>query len=349
MRVLIATDAWHPQINGVVRTLARSRDELLGLGHAVEMITPDRFRSFPCPTYPEINLAITPGRRVREIIENFEPDAVHIATEGPLGMATRRYCRKRGLPFTTSFHTRFPEYINLRLNVPVDWGYRFMRWFHAPAARTLVATETLKQELKDKGFEHLALWSRGVDTEIFQPRGKDFLDDPRPIFMFVGRVAVEKNIEAFLDLDLPGTRYVVGDGPDLEKLKTRYPSVRFPGAKTGIELAQYFSAADALVFPSLTDTFGLVLLEAMACGVPAAAYPVEGPKDVVIDGKTGCLNEDLHQAALDVLKLNPADCRDYALKFNWTDNTRRLLDLLCPINGVAANADDAAPAAKAAR
>jgi glycosyltransferase involved in cell wall biosynthesis len=331
MQVLIATDAWHPQINGVVRTLDRTAQEIKQLGHTVEMVTPDRFRHVPMPTYPEIPLSLMPGRKVGRIIRDTQPDAVHIATEGPLGLAARDYCIKARIPFTTSFHTRFPEYINLRLRIPVSWGYRFMRWFHAPAVRTMVATGSLKDELEAKGFEHLAIWSRGVDTEIFQPRERDFLTDPRPIFMFVGRVAIEKNIEAFLDLDLPGTKYVVGDGPDLEKLREHYPKVRFPGYKTGVELSRYYSAADAMVFPSRTDTFGLVLLEAMACGTPVAAYPVQGPADIVIEGETGAIDENLEEAAKRALEVSRDACRQYALSKSWTENTRRFVELLSPV------------------
>lgn len=325
MNIVIVSDAWYPQINGVVRTIERTRDELTRLGHAVEIVGPDRFRSVPCPTYPEIRLALFARGKLHALLDAAAPEAVHISTEGPLGLAARAWCLRKGLPFTTSFHTQFPEYVKLRTGLPLGLGYRWMRWFHGPASTLMVATPTLHQRLESRGFRNLGMWSRGVDTELFRPRTKTFLDAQRPIFIYMGRVAVEKNIEAFLKLNLPGTKFVVGDGPDLDALKQNYPQVRFPGFKTGEELAQYLAAADVFVFPSLTDTFGLVLIEALACGVPVAAFPVQGPIDIVEDGVTGCLDENLEKAAMRALQLDPERCRRQALLYTWENSTRQFL------------------------
>ena len=326
VRLVIVTDAWAPQINGVVTTLRTVIEELQHQGHEILIISPADFKTIPCPTYPEIRLALLARRRVAKAIDDFEPNAVHVATEGPLGMAARRYCIQKGRPFTTSLHTRFPEYIRLRLPfIPLRWGYAFLRWFHGPAACTMVAAPSLAQELNAHGLEHLAIWSRGVDLEVFQPRQRDLLHAQRPIFMYMGRVAVEKNLDAFLELDLPGTKYVVGDGPDLAKLKARFPTARFTGYKTGIELAHHLSCADAFVFPSRTDTFGLVLLEAMACGVPVAAFPVQGPADIIRNGENGYVNEDLRQAALGCLGVPRTACRAFALDYSWGNSARQFL------------------------
>ena len=297
MRILIVTDAWTPQINGVVRTLARTREELEGLGHEVRVISPDLFANLPCPTYPEIRLAVLPGRRMPRMIDEFQPCAIHISTEGPLGQAARRYCIKRRLPFTTAYHTRFPEYIRARTKIPVGATYRLMRRFHRPAAGVMVATRSMERELAGRGFRNLRRWSRGVDTELFRPRDKDLLDLPRPIHLYVGRVAVEKNIEDFLRLELAGSKLVVGDGPRLPDLRRKYPETRFVGAKVGEELAAHYAGADVFVFPSRTDTFGLVLLEALASGLPVAAYPVPGPLDIVDGTGVGVLDVDLAAAA----------------------------------------------------
>ncbi len=318
MNITIVTDAWHPQVNGVVHTLTHTGRELTALGHAVSYLAPAGFPNIPCPTYPSIRLAVLPGRSLAAKLADQRPDAIHIATEGPLGIAARRWCLRHGLPFTTSWHTQFPEYLRLRAPVPTAWTYAWLRRFHAPAAATLVPTASIRDQLAARGFEHLQVWSRGVDTQLFRPRGKDALGDlPRPISMVMGRVAVEKNIEAFLELDIPGTRVVVGDGPDLERLRLRYPDVLFTGQKRGDELAAHVSAADVFVFPSRTDTFGLVMLEAMACGVPVAAFPVAGPRDVVLDGVTGALDEDLGAAVERALRINPQHCIDYAARHSW--------------------------------
>jgi len=262
-------------------------------------------------------VALFPYARLAKTLRAFRPDAVHIATEGPIGQAVRRYCKRRRLGFTSSYHTQFAEYVRMRAPIPIAWSYAYLRWFHGLATYTLVPTRSVQQLLLAHGFKNVVVWSRGVDSDLFRPRPKGFLDAPRPIAMYTGRVAVEKNIEAFLALDLPGSKFVVGDGPDLRDLRERYPAVRFVGWKRGEELASYLAAADVFVFPSRTDTFGLVLLEAMACGVPVAAYPVTGPIDVVVPNQTGFLNEDLRQAALDALKLDGKACTDYARVFSW--------------------------------
>ncbi len=332
MHIVIVSDAWCPQINGVVNTNRNTCAELERLGHDVTVIGPDRFRSLPCPSYPEIRLALFPRRRLHRMLDELKPDAVHIATEGPLGLAARRWCLKHKFPFTTAFHTQFPEYVKLRTGIPLAFTYRFLRWFHDPATTTMVATRTLKQRLEQWGFRNLGMWSRGVNAELFRPGDKVFLEGPRPIFLYAGRVAVEKNIEAFLKLDLPGTKYVVGGGPDLETLKNRYPGARFAGCQTPAEMARYMAAADVFVFPSLTDTFGLVIIEALACGVPVAAYPVQGPADIIEDGVTGCLDDDLTRAALDALatSIDPERCRRQAMLYTWEACTRQFLGHLAP-------------------
>jgi len=281
------------------------------------MISPDKFNTLPCPTYPDIRLAIAPGAKVARLMEAALPAAVHIATEGPLGMAARRFCIKRGLPFTTAYHTRFPEYIHARTRLPLSLSYKFMRWFHRPSSGLMVATPSLVNELHERGFPNIKRWTRGVDTDLFQPGDKGLIKDPRPISMYIGRVATEKNIEAFLKLRLPGTKYVVGGGPQLSQLKRKYPEVRFVGMKMGSELAAYVAAADVMVFPSLTDTFGLVILEAMASGVPVAAYNVTGPRDVIGDSGAGAVADDLGDAVMAALKIPGENARAHALKYSW--------------------------------
>jgi len=335
VRILVVSDAWHPQVNGVVRTLDTTRRELEAMGHAVEVVGPDRFRTFPMPSYPEIRLALRPGARLARIMEEARADAVHIATEGPLGLAARRWCRRRGIPFTTAYHTRFPEYVRERAPVPLALSYALVRRFHAPASAVMVATQTIEDDLVRRGFRNIRRWSRGVDTELFRPRPKNFLDLPRPIFACVGRVAVEKNIEAFLALDLPGTKLVVGDGPALEALRRRFPDAVFAGARHGEELARHFAAADVFIFPSRSDTFGLVLLEALACGVPVAAYPVPGPLDVIGDSGAGVLDHDLRKAALAALTIDPVLCREHALRFTWRASAQQFLDNLMPVRAPA--------------
>lgn len=281
MRIALVSDAWLPQINGVVRTLMRTMEELKELGHEIQVFSPDLFRNLPCPTYSEIRLAVLPARRLATLLNAFQPCAIHIATEGPLGHAARRYCLARRLPFTTAFHTRFPEYVKARTGLPLGAGYSVLRRFHAPSGGVMVATPSLEHDLAERGFRNLKRWTRGVDTTMFRPRDKNFLKLPRPIHLYVGRVAVEKNVEAFLKLDLPGSKLVVGSGPQLGELQRRFPDVRFAGPKQGEDLARHYAAADVFVFPSRTDTFGLVLLEALASGLPVAAFPVPGPLDVI--------------------------------------------------------------------
>lgn len=317
LRILIVTDAWLPQINGVVRTFSATVNHLEDMGHSVRLITPDQFRTVPCPTYSSIRLAVLPGRRVARIISEFNPHAIHIATEGPLGFAARNICVRRQLPFTTSYATKFPEYIHARVRLPLTAGYAAMRWFHKPSRAVMVATASLQRELEQHGFSNLVRWTRGVDTDLFRPRDKSFLTDPRPILLYAGRVAVEKNIEAFLSLPHPGTKYVVGDGPQRAELQRKYPHVRFVGMQHGENLARYYAAADVFVFPSRTDTFGLVMLEALACGVPVAAYPVTGPLDVINGSGAGVLNDNLALAVQQALAIPPDRCRNFALQFSW--------------------------------
>jgi glycosyltransferase involved in cell wall biosynthesis len=330
MRLALVTDAWLPQVNGVVRTLGNTIREIEAAGHEVTVISPAEFRTIPCPTYPEIRLALFAGRAVRRRLEALDPQAVHVSTEGPLGLAARNWCLRHGRPFTTAYHTQFPEYVRARVPIPLSAGYAAVRWFHGRATRTLVTTPSMQRQLEARGLRNLHLWGRGVDTTLFRPRGKDFLDLPRPIWLYFGRVAVEKGIGDFLALDLPGTKLVVGDGPACDELKRRYPQAVFAGYRHGEDLASHISASDVFVFPSRTDTFGLVLLEAMACGVPVAAYPVTGPIDVVLDGVTGVLSDDLRHAALAALQLDPAACRAHALAHSWDVATQQFLSALAP-------------------
>jgi glycosyltransferase involved in cell wall biosynthesis len=337
MRILIATDAWEPQVNGVVRTLTRVTRELGEMGDEVEVISPNQFPTFPLPTYPEIKLAVGAYEAVRDRFEAFEPEAIHIATEGPIGLAARRLCLEWKLPFTTSYHTRFPEYVSARLPLPLSAGYAYMKWFHRPSGRLMVATSSLAAELADHGFRNISLWSRGVDTALFKPRREGDPDVyeglPRPIWLNVGRVAVEKNIEAFVELDLPGTKVVVGDGPQRAELEAKYPEVTFRGARFGEDLAAHFACADVFVFPSLTDTFGLVILEAWAAGLPVAAFPAAGPVDLIPNSGAGVLAVDqthgLKDACLQALEMDPAAARARAETYSWracAEQFRRLLE-----------------------
>jgi glycosyltransferase involved in cell wall biosynthesis len=325
MRILLVTDAWLPQVNGVVRTLQRVRQECEALGHSVEIVSPDQFRTLPCPTYPEIRLAPAPGGRIAQRLRDCQPDCVHIATEGPLGLAARRQCLRHGLPFTTSYHTRFPEYLAARLPLPLAAGYAWMRWFHRPSQGVMVATRTVRRDLEARGFRNLKDWSRGVDTALFRPDHAPALDLPRPVHLYVGRVAVEKNLDAFLDLPLAGSKLVVGDGPALADLRARHPEVHFVGAKVGVELARHYVCGDVFVFPSRTDTFGLVLLEALASGLPVAAYPVAGPLDVIGQAPVGALDHDLGRAVARALASPRERCRAHAERFSWQRCARQFL------------------------
>jgi glycosyltransferase involved in cell wall biosynthesis len=324
-RLVLVSDAWHPQVNGVVRTLDTTRAELEKLGIEVTMITPAEYRTVPMPTYPEIRLAITPPGRVHRAISAARPDYVHIATEGPLGMMARTWCRRNHVGYTTSYHTRFPEYVRARAPVPLGASYAFIRWFHNGGVGCMVSNATLEAELAGRGFRRLVRWMRGVDTVTFnpdEPPAEDLAHLKRPIFLNVGRVSVEKNIEAFLALDLPGTKVVVGDGPALKPLQPRFPDTVFTGKRMGRALTACYTAADVFVFPSLTDTWGLVQMEALACGVPVAAFPTMGPIDVIADSGTGALDWDLRAACLAALEIPRDRCRAYALKFSWEESVK---------------------------
>lgn len=329
MKIVLASDAWHPQVNGVVRSLATTVECLRRDGHSVEVIEPSRFWTMPCPTYPEIRLSLACARKVRTILDQAQPDSIHIATEGPIGWAARRWCVRKGRPYTTAFHTRFPDYVSIRTGIPARWIWKVMRRFHGRAERTFTATTSLAEELNARGLERTHIWPRGVDLDQFNPNVAPhpaMADLPRPILLNVGRVAPEKNIEAFLDVRVPGTKVVVGGGPVLERMKAAYPDVLFLGPKHGLELASVYTAADVFVFPSRTDTFGLVNIEALACGLPVAAYPVPGPADIVGPGgcgihggsrPIGALDEDLSEAIKCALKASRRAAAREARHYSW--------------------------------
>ena len=329
LKIVIATDAWKPQLNGVVRTLDTLGRILTDFGNEVLYITPNEFKSVPLPSYPEIRLSLMPNRKVAKTINEFKPDAIHIATEGPIGRAARRFCKRRGYPFTTSFHTRFAEYANERWKLPTKWGYAVLKDFHKDGETMMVATPGLVEELDERGFRNMKLWARGVDLEQFTPGDRSFLDaHPRPIFLYVGRLAVEKSIEDFLELDLPGTKLIVGDGPQREELEEKYKDAVFVGPKYGDELTRYYQASDVFVFPSRTDTFGLVNVEALACGAPVAAYPVRGPLEILKGAPAGCgaMNEDLKVACIAAYEnRDPAACRAWAENFSWEAASRQFI------------------------
>ena len=328
MRILIATDAWHPQVNGVVRTLTSLARAAANLGADVAFLTPDGFPSMQVPTYPGLRVALPNGGEIARRIEEAAPEAIHVTTEGPIGWWVRAYCLRRGLAFTTSYTTRFPEYVSVRTGIPASWGYAVMRQFHNAGAVTMVATPSLRQQLAGRGFTRLGAWTRGVDTRLFHPDNPAKLDLPRPIFVTVGRVAVDKNLEAFLSLELPGTKVVIGDGPQRVELERRFPRAKFLGEKRGDELASLLAAADAFVFPSLTDTFGVVQLEALACGTPVAAFPVTGPLDVISDHPIGALDRDLRAAALRALTMSREACRSFAQERSWENVARQFINHL---------------------
>ncbi len=324
------TDAGEPQVNGVVRTLKSTARELGAMGHEVRFLTPLEFRTLPCPTYPEIRLSLFAQGGVNRKIRDFDPDVLHIATEGPLGMAARRFARRNDFPFTTAYHTRFPEYVHARSRLPLSWSYAWLRRFHGAGKAVMAPTQMVVDDLKAKGFQNVRLWSRGVDIDIFHPQPSKRLDSLPPIYLYVGRVAIEKNVEAFLELDLPGSKWVVGTGPAIEGIKARYPDVNYLGLLDRQELARVYAAADVFVFPSRTDTFGLVLLESMACGLPVAAYPVTGPRDVIGDSKAGVLRGDLRTACLEAVKLRREDAIARARQFTWRAATEQFFDNLHP-------------------
>jgi glycosyltransferase involved in cell wall biosynthesis len=335
MRILIVSDAWRPQVNGVVRTLATVAEELVRMGHTVEVIGPDRFRTVPLPTYPDIRLAVLPRRKLVRLIETFAPQALHIATEGPLGAAARAWALRHNVAFTTSFHTKFPEYVQARIGLPTGPAYAWLRRFHGAAHGTMVATKSLNDELATRGFSHLRSWTRGVDLDLFRPEPREDFAVTGPVFLYVGRVAIEKNIRAFLDLDLPGAKVVVGGGPQLAALKRDYPGVTFTGPRFGAELARSYAGGDVFVFPSLTDTFGLVLLEALACGTPVAAFDVTGPRDILdgTGGRVGAVDADLRAACLTALNADRSACRAHAEKYSWRACADLFLSHLAPLSG----------------
>lgn len=342
MRILLVTDTWTPQINGVVRTLQQVRAEAEGQGHVFDVVSPDLVRTIPCPSYPEIRLAIG-GRRLIEAKLDGAPDCIHIATEGPLGMAARQACLRRSLAFTTAYHTRLPEYVHLRWPwLPTQLGYALLRRFHQPASRVMVATETLRRELAAHGFGNLCHWPRGVDIKMFKPELAPALELPRPILLSVGRVAIEKNIEAFLDLPMrQGSKVVVGDGPELARLRARYPEVHFTGAKHGPDLARHYVSADVFVFPSLTDTFGLVLLEALASGLPVACMPAPGPLELLAGSDCGVIDRDLGRAVEQALTLSRDRCRALAERFSWRRSAELFLSHLVRTGAAIGSADPA--------
>ncbi|MEN3748998.1 glycosyltransferase family 1 protein [Sphingomonas sp. HF-S3] len=333
MRIAIVTDAWEPQVNGVVRTLQSVRDVLEDHGHSVRVISPDLFRSLPCPTYPEIRLALASTGSVGALLEAFQPNAIHLATEGPLCVAARRWCLRHDRPFTTAYHTQFPDYVSARSGVPAEWIWRYIRWFHGPSYAILASTPSIRQSLIDHKLPQVKHWGRGVDLGNFRvglAPHPAMADLPRPIQLYVGRVAVEKNLEAFLKTDHPGTRVVIGDGPARASLAARYPDARFLGAMFGEELASAYGTADVFVFPSRTDTFGLVMIEALACGTPVAAYPVTGPIDIVTP-ETGALDTDLTAAIAGALTRDRDACARYGRSFTWEASAAQFLHALCPI------------------
>lgn len=335
-KILIVTDAWKPQTNGVVRCLSSVGTELMRNGDHVVFLTPELFWTWPLPTYPEIQLALAPPGAVGEFISRNAPDHIHIATEGPLGLQARLHCDFSGLQYTTSYHTRFPEYVAARMplppEVPTELSYYYLRWFHSGAARTLVPTTSVATDLGMRGFSNIKVWSRGVDGQLFSPGAKThFADIPGPHLLYVGRVAVEKNVSAFLDLDVPGSKIVVGDGPQIEALKAAYPSVHFLGRRTGAELTAIYRSADAFVFPSKTDTFGNVIIEALSCGVPVAAYPVTGPIDVLTDDNAGALHDDLGEAVRKALTLSRQAARRHAESFTWAHCAAQFRSALVPV------------------
>jgi glycosyltransferase involved in cell wall biosynthesis len=340
MRLLIATDAWHPQINGVVRSLEYMAAEAPHFGAEVAFLSPDCFRSVPMPAYSEIRLSLVrPGRVARYLDEN-APTHVHVATEGPIGFATRRICLRQGRAFTTSYHTRFPEYLAARAPVPESWTYRVLRRFHNAGVATMVSTPSLERELRARGFRNTLRWTRGVDSSLFCPRDETVLQGDRPLFLFVGRGAIEKNLDAFLSLDLPGTKLIVGDGPARLQLAAKYPQARFLGPLAGEPLARAYASCDVFVFPSLTDTFGIVLLEALASGLPIAAYPVMGPIDIIGDTGCGVLDNDLRTAALAALHIPKGRCRAHGERFTWRESARQFFSNIAQAHG---NSPSAAP------
>lgn len=326
LKIAIVTDAYFPHVSGVATTIRATKHELEAMGHTVKVIAPRDFKhTVPLPGYSEIKLALFPKQRLAKLLDEFEPDAIHISVEGPLGFAARSYCKKRGLKFSTAYHTRFPEYVQVRTGIPLSWSYAFLRWFHCRASHVMIASHTLIEEVRKWGITNAVYWPRGVDTELFVPDNPITLSGDKPIFMYMGRVAVEKNLEAFLSLDLPGTKYVVGDGPARKSLEAKYQDVVFTGYKFGEELASHLAAASVFVFPSLTDTLGLVMLEANACGTPVASFYSQASTSVVEEGVNGVLSDDLKEACLKALELPRDRVREHALKKGWKEPSELFL------------------------
>jgi glycosyltransferase involved in cell wall biosynthesis len=340
MRIAIVTDAWAPQVNGVVRTLEAVIGELRRVGHEVLVVAPDRFASLPCPTYPEIRLSLAGARAVGGAVSAFGAEAVHIATEGPLGVGARRWCVARGRPFTTAYHTQFPDYVAARTGLDPAWVWRYICWFHGPAEAILASTPSIARTLEAQGLTQVRRWGRGVDQSLFHA---DVAPDPAiralpgPVQLYVGRVAVEKNIAAFLETDYPGSKVIVGEGPALRELSARFPNAHFLGPRFGTDLAAAYAAADVFVFPSRTDTFGLVMIEALACGTPVAGYPVTGPVDVLTP-QTGAMDGDLGTAMATALTRDRSACATYGQGFTWAASARQFVDALAPLNDVRAAA-----------
>jgi glycosyltransferase involved in cell wall biosynthesis len=338
MRVIIATDAWHPQVNGVVRVMETTAREMRALGHEVKIVSPQDFMSVPAPGYREVRLALATARAFGAIADGFRPDAIHIPVEGPVGMAARRWCLRNRFAFTSSYHTRFGDFFAHRTGLDEGFANAWQRWFHAPSSAFMVQTPRLERELAELGFRNIVPWTRGVDTALFKPWRKergfdaDFLNLPRPIFMYLGRVSLEKNLDAFLGLDLPGSKVVVGGGPHFDHYQTRHPKVLFTGPKHGDAVAQHLSAADVFVFPSRFETYGLVITEALACGTPVAAFPVRGPADIIGNADVGVLSEDLRAAALAALEINRDRCRAFALPHSWRTATEQFIGQLVPLS-----------------
>src|ERR1700730_11375765 len=337
VKIALVTDAWAPQVNGVARTLAALRDGLIATGHEAYALTPDLFRTLRCPTDPEVRLALRARPALARRLDALTPDAIHIATEGPLGFAARAYCLGRDRCFTTAYHTKFPEYLKARFGLPLTWSYAAVRRFHAKSSAVMVATPTVRDELAAHGFERVVAWGRGVDVALFRPGCPPALDLPRPVFLYVGRVAAEKSLPAFLGLDLPGSKLVVGDGHLLAQMKQRYPQVHFAGRQVGEALVRHYASADVFVWPSRTETFGLVLLEALACGVPVAALPVSGPLDVIGNSGAGALGWDLRAAAMAALKIPREFCRSHAERFSWQTSIEQFLRHVVPVGNPSGN------------
>jgi glycosyltransferase involved in cell wall biosynthesis len=333
MRITLVTDTYVPSVNGVVTTLINTVKELESRGHIVQVIEPSQFKTVPAPGYKEIRLSWNIWR-VGPMIEAFKPDAIHIATEGPLGFAARWYCKvdKRSIPHNTSYHTKFPEYFNRYIGIPVNWGYWFIRWFHKFSTKVLVTNETMMRELGERGFERLAVWNRGVDTAIFNPQRREITSVKKPIILCVSRASIEKGLDDFCSLKIDGTKILVGDGPYLEELKRKYPHINYAGYKSGIELAEYYASADVFVFPSKIDTFGVVMLESIACGTPVAAYPVTGPTDIIINGINGYMDNNLENAVKYALTCNREVVHETSKDYTWEKCTASFVNYLRQIN-----------------